>query len=339
VKDWIGGLLCIPLRAFVPPFAVIARAQRGICQMSIAELPSQQRYPGQGGIVLAALSLSAGMIAGAGIIGIISYFSGGEFLFVAIGAAIAAVAASFYSIVVLLLMTLGPANGSRVWRKSWIIALIGLSYQLVPVAVASLITVYSSEVPDKEPDFRAWFLAAILLAVVVPLLCLKRTRPSRLGIHITHHARWVIGISAVLLVYGAVWNLGSHLQTRRLDRDCNEVIAWVKLGHPDPGCHLNLKLPPALAHLATDGTVDAAVLEDGRTVLLFRTDVGWIGAWEGFVYCTGPLRPSEVGLSPPDPEFVNKWGYPPLRIEGLGDAATCVFKRLNPHEYVVGYHN
>jgi MFS family permease len=314
----------------------ITHVQRGIGQMSVAELPGQQRDPGRGGIFLAALSLSAGMIAGAGIIGIISYLSGGEFLFVAIGAAFAAVGAIFYSIVVLLLMTLSPADGSRAWRKSWVIALIGFSYQLVPLSVAWLITVYSSEVPNKEPDFRGWFLAAVLLAVVVPLLCLKRTRTSGRGIHVIHRGRWVIGISAALFVYGAVWGLGSRLQTRRLDRDCNEVIAWVKLGHPDPGCYLNLKLPPALSHLAIDDSVDAAVLEDGRIVLLFRTVVGWIGGWGGFVYSSGPLEPSEVGLSRPDQGFVNNWGYPPLRIAGLGDSATCVFKRLNPHEYIVG---
>ena len=144
--------------------------------MSVAELPSQQRHPARGGIVLAALSLSAGMIAGTGIVCIISYLTSGEFFFVAIGAAFAAIGTSLYSTVVLLLMAFGPADGSRVWRKSWIIALIGLSYQMVPVAVASLITVYSSDVPNREPDFRAWFLVAILLAVVVPLLCVKRTR-------------------------------------------------------------------------------------------------------------------------------------------------------------------
>jgi MFS family permease len=307
--------------------------------MSVAELPSQQRYPGRGGIVLAALSLSAGMIGGAGIVGIITYSSGGEFLFFAIGAAIAAVGASLYSTVVLLLMALGPADGCRKWRKSWIIALIGFSYQLVPVAAASLITVYSSEVPNREPDFRAWFLAAIVLAVVVPLLCVKRTRPSRQQIHISHHARWVIGIMVALLVYVAVWVLENRLQTRRLDRDCNEVIAWVKLRHPGPGRYLNLTLSPTLTHLAIDGSVDAAVLEDGRTVLLFREDIGWIGAWDGFIYCSGPLTPSEVGINPPDPAFVNNWGYPPLRVAGLGDSATCVYKRVNPREYIVGYHN
>jgi hypothetical protein len=279
------------------------------------------------------------MIAGTGIVCIISYLTSGEFFFVAIGAAFAAIGTSLYSTVVLLLMAFGPADGSRVWRKSWIIALIGLSYQMVPVAVASLITVYSSDVPNREPDFRAWFLVAILLAVVVPLLCVKRTRTSRQQIHISHHARWLIGIMLALLVYGSVWGLENRLQARRLDRDCNEVIAWVKLGHPGPGCYVNLKLPPALAHLAIDGSVDAVVLEDGRTVLLFRTNIGWIGAWDGFIYCSGPLRLSEVGLSPPDPGFVNNWGYPPLRIAGLGDSATCVFKRLNPHEYVVGFHN
>jgi hypothetical protein len=59
------------------------------------------------------------------------------------------------------------------------------------------------------------------------------------------------------------------------------------LGWQEPACaagiYPKLSLPPAQAHLAADGLVDAAVLADGKVVLLFRTEIGWIGAWGGFV--------------------------------------------------------
>ena len=277
---------------------------------------------------------------GAGIVGVISYWSIGigEFLFPAIGGAIAAVGMSI-CITIMLLLMIKRVDGPLMPRKSLMIALIGLSCQLIPIAIASLVKVYSTEVPTREPDFLAWFLAVIFLSMVVPFLCVKRISPSQQQISISHHGRWVIGIMAALLVYGAVWSLGNRQQTRRLDRDCNAVIVWVKLGHPNPGCYLNLKLPPAFAHLSIDGLVDAAELKDGRLVLLFCTNIGWIGAWDGFIYGSGPLTPSEVGLNPPDPAFVNNWGYPPLRIVGLAGNATCVYKRVNPREYIVGYHN
>jgi hypothetical protein len=123
-----------------------------------------------------------------------------------------------------------------------------------------------------------------------------------------------------------------------MERDCDDVIAWVKSNHPGAGAYPRLALPPGLAHLAAYGLVDAVAFSDGRVALLFQTDAGFISAWEGFIYCSGPLTAAEVGLDHPDPWFVKTWGYPELRTAGF-QPGVCVFAMLNTHEYIVGDRN
>jgi hypothetical protein len=140
------------------------------------------------------------------------------------------------------------------------------------------------------------------------------------------------------LVYVAAWDLGSWLQARRFERDCNAIIAWVRSGHSATGVYKGLKLPPNLSSLAWDGLADAKILGDGNVLVAFQTEMPWISARQGVLFSSAPLRPSEVGLDRPNPWFVSTWGYPELRIDGLWDDA-CIFKTVNAHEYIIGNSN
>lgn len=306
--------------------------------MDNSQFMSSEKHSSRFKIMLVMLPLCVGIIVGdlvaSGILLWAGLSSPPE---CAVIAATMTVGACLYVTVALGGMSLFPRVTSLVPRKWWVIALIGVAYPLTAIGSAGLAEVYSSEVPLLDLDMKFLLIAAVLIAAVIPFLLIEKSPGSS---HIKMRtARWAIGLIACVFLYGAALVLGRRMQAARLERDCHAVVEWVKSEHAISGAYPKLALPLAMAHLAADGLVNGVVLPDGRVVLEFRTDIGWIGTWNGFVYCSGPMNANEVGLDRPDPWFVSNWGYPELRVAGLGDAGTCIVATMNPHEYLVGYRN
>ncbi len=53
------------------------------------------------------------------------------------------------------------------------------------------------------------------------------------------------------------------------------------------------------------------MLPDGRIVLLVKKMIGWKGNWSGKIYCTGAVKPNEIGR--------DAYGRPMLLFKGLSD--------------------
>ena len=81
-----------------------------------------------------------------------------------------------------------------------------------------------------------------------------------------------------------------------IDRDCEQVIAWVRSSHPAPGSYPGLPMPAEFRWLSIHGAVDAVVLKDGRVVLLLKTLLFGHDndSWKGIVYSSSPLKPGEL---------------------------------------------
>jgi len=288
------------------------------------------------GILLALPPLYAGLIVGAAIDCAVYYRSDGSLwddvtflLIMGFGCVCMTL--------VLAGMSLGPGRQPLARRKWWVVALLSAAYSLIPMAVAALANFYWSEFPTTKPNFGIWFLVAFPIAFAMPLLMITRKRPSthrRAGLRV---ALWAIGIIISIISYRAAWNVGIRFQSRKLNGDCAAVIAWVKSTHSAAGAYPQLSLPPPLAHLSTNGLVDAVVLKDGRVGLLFQAETPFLSYWRGFLYSSGPLTPSEVGLDHPDPWFLAHWGYPQLTIDGLPGG--CIYNVFNSQEYLVGMDN
>ncbi len=141
--------------------------------------------------------------------------------------------------------------------------------------------------------------------------------------------RWsVAGLCLCAAAVGGFYSLHALYQ-RRLLRDCDQVVAWVRATHPLAGKYPGLKLPPALRGLSDphDGTVDAVVLPDGRVFVLIRNSIGIHHNWWGFIHASAPLLPSEIGK--------DAYGRPQILIDGLDE--NFVDEKVNDRHYNAGF--
>lgn len=61
-----------------------------------------------------------------------------------------------------------------------------------------------------------------------------------------------------------------------------------------PGLHLDVALPPQFRQMTETGTVDLFRTADGRTIVLFKTAIGYKHNYRGVVYSDAPLTSQEV---------------------------------------------
>ena len=121
------------------------------------------------------------------------------------------------------------------------------------------------------------------------LFCWWRT-PKRKG-----GRRIIAGVVLLMLLPASAVALNA-LREWAIDRDCEQVIAWVRSSHPAPGSYPGLPMPAEFRWLSIHGAVDAVVLKDGRVVLLLKTLLFGHDndSWKGIVYSSSPLKPGEL---------------------------------------------
>ena len=134
---------------------------------------------------------------------------------------------------------------------------------------------------------RAEVFVPLLLTVLLFLCCWWRT-PKRKG-----GRRIIAGVVLLMLLAASAVALNA-LRERVIDRDCERAAAWVRSNHPAPGSYPSLPMPAEFRWLSIHGGVDATVLKDGTVVLLLKTLIGWKDNWEGIIYSSSPLKPSET---------------------------------------------
>lgn len=81
-----------------------------------------------------------------------------------------------------------------------------------------------------------------------------------------------------------------HLSERELERAVEELRGQ---GF-QPGLHLDVQLPPRFRPMTETGTVNLIATADGRTIVLFKTSIGWKGNYRGIVFSDAPLKSEEV---------------------------------------------
>lgn len=156
-----------------------------------------------------------------------------------------------------------------------------------------------------------------------------RRSPARVTVRRLMLAAGLIGLVAatalpwavpLLMILPSAFETAPRLSEPELERAVEELR---RRDFP-PGMHVDVALPPPLRPMTKMGTVDLFKTTDGRTIVLFKTSVGWKGNYRGIVYSDAPLKPEEVMTNPRD--------QPSILIDHF---QTFIRKRINRRHYEV----
>jgi hypothetical protein len=167
-----------------------------------------------------------------------------------------------------------------------------------------------------------------LLTLITPFLLIQWQRDSVPADTRSRRFRITpIRVLVAILSYVVVLMIGRWTAEARFDRDCEEIVAWVKASHPTPGNYLGLRLRDTQRLLTSDWTVHANVLADGRVLLELPESNGYGRDydWSGAIYASGPIKPSEIGVA--------RDGRTQILIDGMPDHHAI--KQLDSRHFLI----